>query len=220
MVAAMQKEKLLVVEDDDGLCRQYRWGLPEYQVLTAHNRQAARALFARERPAVAIIDLGLPPDADGASEGMALLRELLATAPDTKGIVATASEDKADALQAIGLCAFDFYQKPCDMDVLRIILERAFNLSRLESQNQRIREQIRPSPIAEIITGDAEMLKLCNSVERLAATSVTVLILGESGTGKEALAHALHRLGPRKNQPFVAINCAAIPETLLESELF
>ena len=216
----MEKGKLLVVEDDDGLSRQYRWAFREYQVLTAPTRQSARILFARERPAVAIIDLGLPPDPDGASEGLALLRELLNTAPDTKVIIATGSEDTAHALQAIALGAADFFQKPCDTEVLRIILERAFNLSRLEFQNHQIGDRLRPSPIADIITGDAQMLKLCASVERLAATSVTVLILGESGTGKEALAHALHRLGPRTNQPFVAINCAAIPETLLESELF
>ena len=216
----MERGKLLVVEDDEGLCRQYRWAFREYQVFTTLTRKSAQALFARERPPVAIIDLGLPPDPAGTSEGLSLLRELLSAAPETKVIIATASEDTAPALQAIALGAADFFRKPCDIEVLRIILERVFNLSRLESQNHRAAERPGPSRIADIVTRDPQILKLCASVERLAATNVTVLILGESGTGKEAIAQALHRLGPRANQPFVAINCAAIPETLLESELF
>ena len=216
----MERGKLLVVEDDEELCRQYRWTFPEYRVLTAPDRQSALTVFGRERPPVAIIDLGLPPDPTGAGEGLTLLRELLDIAPDTKVIIATASEETTHALQAIRLGAVDLFQKPCDLEVLRIILGRVFNLARLEVQNRRINERPPASSIADIVTGDAEMLRLCVSVERLAGTSVTVLILGESGTGKEALAHALHRLGPRRHQPFVAINCAAIPETLLESELF
>ena len=216
----MDRAKLLIVEDDDGLCRQYRWAFPEYQVFTAQTRQAGRALFARERPPVAILDLGLPPDADGASEGLALLRELLGIDPGVKIVIATANEDPGSALEAVSIGAHDFFQKPVDTQVLRVIIERAYAMSRLEHENKRIKERPRLSAIEQIITGDEQMLKLCSSVRRLASADITVLILGESGTGKEALAHALHELGPRAHRPFVAINCAAIPETLLESELF
>ena len=216
----MNKAKLLVIDDDEGLCRQYRWALPEYHVFTGQTRQAGRTLFARERPPVAIVDLGLPPDPAGASEGLALVRELLGVAPDTKIIIATASDDKKHALQAVALGASDFFHKPVDHDVLRVILERTYNLSRLESESRRLKDVPGPSPIENILTADEQMLKLCRSVERLAASTVSVLILGESGTGKEGLAHALHHLGPRAGRQFVALNCAAIPETLLESELF
>jgi two-component system NtrC family response regulator len=216
----MNKPKLLVVEDDDGLIRQYRWAFPEYQVSIAQTREAACAIVGRERPPVAIVDLGLPPDPDGASEGLALLREILELMPDAKIIVATGSIDVGHALNAVALGAFDFYQKPVDIAVLRLMIERAHRLYRLEAENRRLRALPRPSPIERIITGDETMLRLCRNIEKLAATDVTVLILGESGTGKEALAHALHELGPRTDQPFVPINCAAIPETLLESELF
>ncbi|HZU91461.1 MAG TPA: PEP-CTERM-box response regulator transcription factor [Stellaceae bacterium] len=216
----MTKPKLLVVEDDDGLIRQYRWAFPEYQVAIAQTREAACVIAGRERPPVAIVDLGLPPDPDGASEGLALLRDLLELMPDVKIIVATGSTEIGHALSAVAIGAFDFYQKPVDIAVLRLMIERAYRLHRLEAENRRLRALPRPSPIERIVTSDAAMLRLCRSVEKLAATDVTVLILGESGTGKEALAHALHELGPRVDQPFVPINCAAIPETLLESELF
>jgi two-component system, NtrC family, response regulator len=216
----MTGPKLLIVEDDDGLSRQYRWALSEYQLFFAPNRQKAAAIVTREHPPVALVDLGLPPDADGSSEGLALLQEILESVPDAKVIVATGSEDVNDALRAVSLGAFDFYRKPVDIEVLRIILARAFNLARLEDENRRLQGRPLPSPIARIITGDETMLRLCRSIEKLATTDVTVLILGESGTGKEALAHALHELGPRADKPFVPINCAAIPETLLESELF
>ena len=217
----MSKPQLLVVEDDEGLRRQYRWAFPEYQLLLADTREAARSIIGRERPPVGLLDLGLPPDPAGASEGLALLQEWLALVPDAKPIVATGSQERDHALHAVALGAFDFYQKPVDIEILRIILSRAFALHRLEDENRRLRAQVlSSSPIAQIITADGEMLKLCRNIERLATTNVSVLILGESGTGKELLAHALHDLGPRAKKPFVPINCAAIPETLLESELF
>jgi two-component system NtrC family response regulator len=216
----MSKPKLLVVEDDEGLRRQYRWAFPDHQLFLAGSRQEACGIAAREHPPVAIVDLGLPPDPDGASEGLALLPELLGLVPDAKLIVATGSEDTNHALQAVASGAFDFYQKPVDLEILRIIVARAYALYALEEENRRLRARVGPSPIARIITGDNEMLRLCRSIEKLAATDVSVLILGESGTGKELLAHALHELGPRAGKPFVPINCAAIPETLLESELF
>ena len=217
----MSKPQLLVVEDDEGIRRQYRWAFPEYQLLLADTRDAARSIIGRERPPVGLLDLGLPPDPAGASEGLALLQEWLALVPDAKLIVATGSQERDHALHAVGLGAFDFYQKPVDIEILRIILSRAFALHRLEDENRRLRAQaLTSSPITQIMTADGEMLRLCRNIEKLAATNVSVLILGESGTGKELLAHALHELGPRAEKPFVPINCAAIPETLLESELF
>jgi two-component system NtrC family response regulator len=216
----MSMPKLLIVEDDEGLCRQYRWAFPEHQLFVAQDRQAARVIIARERPAVGILDLGLPPDPNGASEGLALLQEFLERVPDAKLIVATGSQEIGHALQAVGHGAFDFYQKPVDLEVLRILVTRAYTLHHLEEENRRLRAMAPPTPIARVITGDGAMMKLCRSIEKLATTDVTVLILGESGTGKELLARALHELGPRADKPFVPINCAAIPETLLESELF
>jgi two-component system NtrC family response regulator len=216
----MNKPKLLVVEDDDGLIRQYRWAFPEYQVSIAQTREAACAIVGREQPPVAVVDLGLPPDPEGASEGLALIGDILGLMPDAKLVVATGSPDIGHALKAVALGAFDFYQKPVDIAVLKLIIDRAHRLYRLETENRRLRALPRPSPIERIVTGDEAMLRLCRSIEKLAAANVTVLLLGESGTGKEALANALHELGPRADQPFIPINCAAIPETLLESELF
>jgi two-component system NtrC family response regulator len=215
----MDKPKLLIVEDDEGLCGQYRWAFPGFEVFIAHAREAALAIAARERPAVAITDLGLPPDEDGVTEGFAVLEGIGRASADTKVIVATGNGDRAHALRAIAQGAIDFCEKPVDIAVLRTIVERSLRIGQLEDENRRLASDA-PTQIKRIVTAAEPMLKVCRSVERLAPTDVGVLLLGESGTGKEALARALHELGPRARQPYVAINCGAIPENLLESELF
>jgi two-component system NtrC family response regulator len=216
----MSKPKLLVVEDDPGLCAQYRWAFPTCRVVIANDRRQAEAMAKREEPSLVLLDLGLPPDAEGVAEGFATLAALRAQCPGMPIIVASGQGQRDTMLRAVSLGAYDFCEKPVDLDVLRTIMDRALRLRALEEENQRLAAAPRPSPIPDIITADAEMLKLCRSVERLATVSVPVLILGESGTGKEALARALHTLGPRARKPFIALNCAAIPEALLESELF
>ncbi len=216
----MSKPKLLIVEDDPGLASQYRWAFPGCETHLAAARLPALEILARERPPVAIIDLGLPPDPDGVSEGFATLSELLRQAPTLKVIVATSHGDRAHALRAVASGAYDFCEKPVEIELLRGIVGRAQTLAELEEENRRLADLPRANPIRRIVTASAPMLKVCRTVERLAAANVTVLLTGESGTGKEALAQALHELGPRAKAPFVAINCGAIPENLLESELF
>jgi len=221
MTPAPNKPKLLIIEDDEGLCSQYRWAFPEYSLLIAHARQPGLALAQKEQPAVAIMDLGLPPDPDGVSEGFATLEALARQNPDMKVIVATSHGDRTHALRAIGNGAYDFCEKPADIDLLQTIVARALRLRDLEDENRRLAAGTgTASPIKRIITANESMLKVCRTVEKLATANVAVLLLGESGTGKEALAHALHDLGPRARAPFIAINCGAIPENLLESELF
>ncbi len=220
MAAAVTKPKLLIIEDDEGLCSQYRWAFPEYALLIAHARPQALALAQKEQPAVALMDLGLPPDPDGVSEGFATLEALARQNPDMKVIVATSHGDRTHALRAIGNGAYDFCEKPADIDLLQTIVARALRLRDLEDENRRLAEAPSGSPIKRIVTANEAMLKVCRTIEKLATANVAVLLLGESGTGKEALARALHDLGPRARGPFVAINCGAIPENLLESELF
>ena len=215
------KPKLLILEDDEGLRRQYRWTLSDYALLLAATREEALAIMRLERPPVAMVDLGLPPDPDGATEGLAALEAILGMAPETKVIVATGNEDRAHALKAVSLGAYDFYQKPIEMEVLRPILDRAFRLFRLEEENRQLSALNKSqSPIDGIITANPDMMKVCRTIEKIAPTGVAVLVLGESGTGKELVARAVHMLSPRRNRPFIAINCGAIPENLLESELF
>jgi two-component system NtrC family response regulator len=216
----MTKPRLLIVEDDEGLAGQYRWAFPACEVVIAGSRAQALAAIQKDRPAAAIVDLGLPPDPDGVSEGFATLEALLKQVPDLKVIVATSHGERMHSLRAIAAGAYDFCEKPTDIALLRTIVERALHVHELEEENRRLAEIQTASPIKRIITSSDAMLNVCRTVERLAGTNVTVLLLGESGTGKELLAHALHDLGPRARQPFVAINCGAIPENLLESELF
>ena len=216
-----EKRKLLVVEDDPGLQSQLRWALSDGgEVHLANDRPAALALLRREAPAVVVLDLGLPPDTNGASEGLAALSDILALQPATKVIIASGNEARENAVKAIALGAYDFYPKPVDIDVLRLIIERAWQLHDLEEERRRLLKARESSPLAGVVAASSEMLKVCRAVERIAASDVSVLLTGESGTGKEVLAHALHGLSVRADRPFVAINCAAIPENLLESELF
>ncbi|MDL2356425.1 MAG: PEP-CTERM-box response regulator transcription factor [Pseudomonadota bacterium] len=216
----MGKPKLLVVEDDPGLQKQLRWRFDGYDVLLASEREAALAQLRRHQPAVATLDLGLPPHADDASEGLATLREMLAIAPDTKVIVLSGNQQRANALKAIALGAYDFHHKPLDAELLRLVIERAFCLHAMQQENRRMLQIAADSPLAGMFTRDPGMLRLCRDLERVAPSSATVMLLGESGSGKELLARALHALGGRAGHRFVAINCAAIPEELLESELF
>jgi two-component system, NtrC family, response regulator len=211
---------LLIVDDDPGLLRQLRWAFSDHKVYLASTRHEATDLVGKNPVPVAIVDLGLPPDPDGASEGLAILAEILAIAPATKVIVATGNETREHALRAIALGAYDFYQKPIDIDVLQLIVARAERIFDLEAENRKLLEVAAASPIDGIIGSSPEMLRVLRDIEKMAPTNVAVLLRGESGTGKELLARAVHKLSARAHAPFVPINCAAIPETLLESELF
>jgi two-component system NtrC family response regulator len=214
------KPKLLIIEDDPGLQKQLRWSLDAYEVVVAGDREAALAQIRRHEPAVVTMDLGLPPDPDGATEGLATLQQILALAPDTRVIVLTGNQDHNNAVKAIGMGAYDFHQKPVDPEVLNLVIQRAFFLHNLQQENRRMQQSQADSPLAGVISRDPGMLKVCRTIEKVAPTSASVMLLGESGTGKEVLARAVHALSPRSKERFMAINCAAIPENLLESELF
>ena len=216
------KRKLLIVEDDLGLQRQLKWSYEDFEVFCASNRAEAIAMMRLEEPDVVTLDLGLPPDPDGTTEGFATLDEMLRIKPDTKIIVASGHNAKESALHAISAGAWDFYQKPVDIDELHLIVKRAFHVRDLEMANQKLQ---RPDSNGELlfgslVTASPEMLKAARTVERVANTNVSVMLLGASGTGKELMARGLHDASSRKSKPFVAINCGAIPENLLESELF
>jgi len=212
--------KLLIVEDDPGIQSQLRWCFEDYEVIPATDRASAIAELRRHEPAVVLQDLGLPPDDSGVSEGFATLREILKLAPFTKVVVVTGHGDQSNAVKAVGLGAYDFYQKPVDVDTLQLIVQRAYQIHTLEAENRQLAEALGTSPLDGVIAASDAMLKVCRTIEKVAPTNATTLLQGESGTGKEILARAMHTLSARPKGPFVAINCAAIPETLLESELF
>jgi two-component system NtrC family response regulator len=211
--------RLLIVEDDPGLLKQLKWCFEGYDVYTAENRQDAIAELRRHEPAVVLQDLGLPPKPEGVEEGLATLAETLKLAPHTKVIVVTGNGDQENALTAVAQGAYDFYEKPVDTDTLKLLVDRAFNIAELEGENRRLQSKVNESPLDGIVAASEGMLAVCRMIEKVAPTDVTTLLLGESGTGKELLARALHRLSPRADQNFVAINCAAIPENLLESKM-
>ncbi|MBA2772276.1 MAG: PEP-CTERM-box response regulator transcription factor [Sphingomonas sp.] len=215
-----QRPTLLIVEDDEGLQRQLKWAYDDYQVVVVGDRAAALEALRANEPAVVTLDLGLPPDPDGTSEGFAALSEILGVKPDAKVVVASGHGAHESALKAIALGAYDFYRKPIDIDDLGLIVARAFRLHELEAENRRLGSAPGQTVLGSMITAAPEMHKVARSIERVASTAVSVMLLGASGTGKELLARAVHEQSGRAKGPFVAINCAAIPETLLEAELF
>jgi two-component system NtrC family response regulator len=210
---------LLIVEDDEGLQRQLKWAYEGYGVVLAGDRASAIEAMRQHEPAVVTLDLGLPPDPDGTTEGFETLSEILRLKPDTKIIVASGHGARESALKTIGLGAYDFYRKPVDIDELGLIVSRAFHVHDLEMENRRLEQSGGATVLGSIISAAPEMLKVGKTIERVASADVSVMLLGASGTGKELLARAVHEKSGRKGE-FIAINCAAIPETLLEAELF
>jgi len=215
------KPELLVVDDDEEIRTQLRWALvQDYEVMVACDRPSALEAFRNRKPLVVLLDLGLPPSPASPEEGLATLSEILAENSLVKVIIATGQGEKEVALKAIGAGAHDFLTKPLELDDLRIILKRTFDFARLEREYRQLHEQLRTEPFEGMLGTSPQMQAVFNAIRRVATTDAPVLILGESGTGKERAALAIHRSSPRRNGPFIVINCSAIPETLLESELF
>ncbi len=210
---------LLIVEDDLALQKQIKWTLDRFESVTASDRESALLQVRRHQPSVVTMDLGLPPDPDSVSEGFKLLEQILDLEPNTKVIVLTGQNDQANALRAVAMGAYDFLAKPFEPEVLNLTVDRAKRLAELQAENRRLQALNQPDAMAGLITRDAEMLRIGRTVERVASSDATILLLGESGSGKEVLAQGLHAASKRAGR-FVAINCAAIPENLLESELF
>jgi len=219
-MAEDRRKPLLVVEDNPGLQKQLKWAFDGYRVYLAGDRETALELMRQYRPPVVTLDLGLPPDPANASEGLDLLEQILRFDPHTKVIVVTGNDDRDNALRAIALGAYDFYQKPVDPDILGLIVDRASRLHELEAENRRLALRDTDSPVDGIVGSSIQILAACRIVEKVGPADVTTLLQGGSGTGKELFARALHRLSSRRDGAFVAVNCAAIPENLLESELF
>jgi two-component system NtrC family response regulator len=219
----MSSEKtrpLLIVEDDLALQKQIKWSLDRFDSVTANDRESALLQIRKSLPAVITMDLGLPPDADSVSEGFKLLEQVIAFDPDIKVIVLTGQNDQANALRAVAMGAYDFFAKPFEPELLNLTVERAFRLFELQAENRRLQALHQPDALSGLMTRDPEMMRICRMIEKVASSNATVMLLGESGTGKEVLARGLHQSSPRRAEKFVAINCAAIPENLLESELF
>lgn len=219
MTTSTSMPPLLIVEDDLALQKQIKWSLDRFECVTASDRESALAAFRRHRPAVVTMDLGLPPDQDGTAEGFKLLGQLLDLDADVKVIVLTGQNDRLNALRAVAQGAYDFFAKPFEPELLALTIERAYRMWELQVENRRLQAQQPAGALGGLITRDPEMLRICRVIERVSGSDATVLLLGESGTGKEVLAQGLHQASKRSGK-FVAINCAAIPETLLESELF
>ncbi|MDO8263152.1 MAG: PEP-CTERM-box response regulator transcription factor [Gallionella sp.] len=219
-MTADKTRSLLIVEDDLALQKQIKWSLDRFDSVTAHDRESALLQMRKSTPAVVTMDLGLPPDTDSVSEGFRLLEQMMAFDPDIKVIVLTGQNDQANALRAVAMGAYDFFAKPFEPELLNLTVERAFRLFELQSENRRLQALYQPDALSDLMTRDPGMLRICRTIEKVASSNVTVMLLGESGTGKEVLARGLHQSSPRRAEKFVAINCAAIPENLLESELF
>lgn len=210
--------KILVVDDDLGIQKQLKWSLSDFDVVYAQDRESAITQLRLHEPGVVTLDLGLPPDPANTSEGLKALEEILALAPYTKVIVVTGNNEKTHALHAIELGAYDYYQKPIDSQTIKILITRALYVASLEQENRRL--ALTHGSMSNIIGVSAAIQSVNRRVEKVAKTDITTLLLGESGTGKEVFARSLHEASPRADKPFVAINCASIPENLLESELF
>ncbi|NOS82074.1 MAG: PEP-CTERM-box response regulator transcription factor [Nitrospira sp.] len=212
---------MLLVDDDPEIRDQMKWAFAaDYELLEASDRSTALAHVREVMPRLVLLDLGLPPDPDGASEGLAILRGILEVNPVAKVIVVTGNSDRANALAAIAQGAYDFIEKPVQLDVLKILLQRAIYLANVEQENRALLDRAGHNELEGLVGDSAPMLDVFRMIRRVGPSDVPVLITGESGTGKELVARAIHRQSPRKGEPFVAINCGAIPETLLESELF
>ena len=214
--------KLLVIEDDQGLQAQLKWAFDDVEVVLADRRESALAALRAHEPAVVTLDLGLPPDPDGVSEGFATLDEILKLAPATKIIVASGHSARQSALDAVARGAYDFYAKPIDIDALAMIVRRAFQLSAIEAENRALSAIMREDRrvLGRVLTGAPEMAEVARTLERVAPTGMNVMLLGAQGTGLELLARGLHDASERSAAPFVATDCAAIPEPLLAAELF
>jgi two-component system NtrC family response regulator len=215
-----ETKHLLVVEDDKGLQSQLRWAFEGFEVTVTGDRVEAITQLRRLQPGVVLLDLGLPPDPGGVTEGLATLSEILSLIPETKVIIVTGDNDRANAVQSIALGAYDFHQKPAEPELLALLVNRAHHVYELERENRRLQTHDHNMPLRGIITASPQMIKVCRTIEKIAPSNITTLLLGASGTGKERCAQALHELSLRADQPLVTINCAAIPENLLESELF
>ena len=212
---------LLLVDDDPEIRDQMKWAFAsDYELLEALDRSSALAHVRQAMPRLVLLDLGLPPDPDGASEGLAILQGILEINPMAKVIVVTGNSDRANALAAIAHGAYDFIEKPVQLDVLKILLQRATYLANVEQENRTLLERAGHNDLEGLVGSSAPMQDVFRMIRRVGPSDVPVLIAGESGTGKELVARAIHRQSARKSEPFIAINCGAIPETLLESELF
>ena len=211
---------LLVVEDDPGLQSQLKWCFDDFKVEVCGDRASAIAAVRRHPPGVILLDLGLPPDPGGISEGISALKDILSLSPTSRIIVVTGDHERKNAVTAIAHGAYDFYQKPVDPEILKLIVDRAYRVFELEEENRRLQQFTKSTPLQGVIGSSSNLLKVCRTVEKVAPSDITTLLLGASGTGKEVFARAIHDLSPRANKKMVAINCAAIPENLLESELF
>lgn len=212
---------LLLVDDDPEIRDQMKWAFTsDYEVLEALDRSTALAHARQAKPRLVLLDLGLPPDPDGASEGLAILREIIEVNPLAKVIVVTGNSDRANALAAIASGAYDFIEKPVQLDMLEILLQRAAYLANVEQENRALLERAGHNDLEGLVGSSAPMQDVFRMIRRVGSSDVPVLITGESGTGKELVARAIHRQSARAREPFIAINCGAIPETLLESELF
>ncbi len=215
------KPTLLIVEDDEDIRSQMRWALlSDYEVLLSENRQGALEAFEHKHPQVVLLDLGLPPDPAKPTEGFAILAEILNRDRRAKVIIISGQAEKENALRAIADGAYDFIPKPVDIDELKVIRKRAFHIGRLERDHDELQTQFSEESFEGMLGTSQQMKDVFNTIRKVAASEAPILVLGESGTGKERVALAIHRRSPRKEGPFVPINCGAIPETLLESELF